>query len=145
MARYVDRQRTHRRAKSEGTSVRHALRVVGPEFERLTIAGSSQAVTRQQATFANQLQQLWNGSSGADTATGSRGCVMGQGAARAVYRVVGLPAGRAALDRFCRWSAGVRVAELSRLARTVRAWEAEILAWHVTSGCSNGRLRPSTP
>jgi hypothetical protein len=30
------------------------------------------------------------------------------------------------------------VAELSRLARTVRAWEAEILAWHATDGCSNG-------
>jgi hypothetical protein len=30
------------------------------------------------------------------------------------------------------------VAELSRLARTVRAWEAELLAFHVTSGCSNG-------
>ena len=32
------------------------------------------------------------------------------------------------------------VAELSRLARTVRAWEAEILAWHVTDGCSNGPI-----
>jgi transposase len=30
------------------------------------------------------------------------------------------------------------VAELSRLARTVRAWEAEILAFHSTKGCSNG-------
>jgi hypothetical protein len=32
----------------------------------------------------------------------------------------------------------VGVAELSRLARTVRAWEAEILAFHSTGGCSNG-------
>jgi transposase len=32
----------------------------------------------------------------------------------------------------------VGVAELSRLARTVRAWEAEILAFHATGGCSNG-------
>ena len=30
------------------------------------------------------------------------------------------------------------MAELSRLARTVGAWEAEILAWHRTAGCSNG-------
>jgi transposase len=30
------------------------------------------------------------------------------------------------------------VAELSRLARTVRAWEAEILAFYATKGCSNG-------
>jgi hypothetical protein len=42
------------------------------------------------------------------------------------------------LNRFYRWSDGVQVAELSRLARTVRAWEAEILAWHATGGCSNG-------
>jgi transposase len=33
---------------------------------------------------------------------------------------------------------GIQVAEPSRLARTVRAWEAEILAWHATDGCSNG-------
>ena len=30
------------------------------------------------------------------------------------------------------------VAELSRLARTVRAWEAEVLAFHRIDGCSNG-------
>ena len=30
------------------------------------------------------------------------------------------------------------MAELSRLARTVRAWEAEILAFHSTGGCSTG-------
>jgi transposase len=30
------------------------------------------------------------------------------------------------------------VAELSRLARTIRAWDAEILAFHLTDGCSNG-------
>jgi transposase len=32
----------------------------------------------------------------------------------------------------------VQLLELSRLARTVRAWEAETLAWHRTGGCSNG-------
>jgi len=49
-----------------------------------------------------------------------------------------MPAARTALERFDRWADGVQVAELSRLARTVRAWEAEILAWHATGGCSNG-------
>jgi transposase len=49
-----------------------------------------------------------------------------------------MPAARAALDRFYRWADGVGVAELSRLARTVKAWEAEILAFHATGGCSNG-------
>jgi transposase len=57
---------------------------------------------------------------------------------RAVYAASDLGHARAALDRFYRWSDGVKVAELSRLARTVRAWEAEILAWHATDGCSNG-------
>jgi transposase len=57
---------------------------------------------------------------------------------RAVYAAVAMSAARAALGRFYRWADGVQVAELSRLARTVRAWEAEILAWHATGGCSNG-------
>jgi hypothetical protein len=39
---------------------------------------------------------------------------------------------------FYRWVDGVEVAELTRLARTVGTWEAEILAWHTTDGCSNG-------
>jgi hypothetical protein len=37
-----------------------------------------------------------------------------------------------------RWCDGVQLLELSRLARTVRAWQTEILAWHQTAGCSNG-------
>ena len=57
---------------------------------------------------------------------------------RAVYAAVDLPAARAALERFYRWADAVGVAELSRLARTARAWEGEILAWHATGGCSNG-------
>jgi transposase len=57
---------------------------------------------------------------------------------RAVYRAVGMPAARAALERFYHWCDGVQIPELSRLARTVRAWEAEILAFHATGGCSNG-------
>jgi transposase len=57
---------------------------------------------------------------------------------RAIYRAVGPAAARAALDRFYHWCDGVQVAELSRLARTVRAWQAEILAFHSTNGCSNG-------
>jgi transposase len=57
---------------------------------------------------------------------------------RGVYRGVGVPAARAALDGFYRWCDGVQIPELSRLARTVQAWEAEILAFHVTNGCSNG-------
>ena len=57
---------------------------------------------------------------------------------RAVYAAVNPRAARAALDRFYRWADGVSVAELSRLARTVKAWEAEILAFHATDGCSNG-------
>jgi transposase len=57
---------------------------------------------------------------------------------RAVYVANDQAGARAALARFYRWSDGVEVPELSRLARTVRAWEAEILAFHATKGCSNG-------
>jgi transposase len=57
---------------------------------------------------------------------------------RAVYAASDLAHARAALERFYRWADGVGVTELSRLARTVRAWEAEILAFHATKGCSNG-------
>jgi transposase len=57
---------------------------------------------------------------------------------RAVYAAGGTRAARAALDRFYRWCDGVQIPELSRLARTVRAWEVEILAFHSTGGCSNG-------
>jgi transposase len=57
---------------------------------------------------------------------------------RAVYRAVGPAAARAALEHFYRWADSVQLPELSRLARTVRAWEAEILAFHATGGCSNG-------
>jgi transposase len=57
---------------------------------------------------------------------------------RAVYAAADLADARAALDRFYRWADGVGVPELSRLARTVRAWEAEVLAFHTTDGCSNG-------
>jgi transposase len=72
----------------------------------------------------------WAGRRGSDR-RGSRR-LAGQGAVRAVY-AAGDPAhARAALGRFYRWSDGVGVAELSRLARTVRAWEAEILAFHTT-------------
>jgi transposase len=57
---------------------------------------------------------------------------------RAVYAAADLAAARAALERFYRWCDGVQILELSRLARTVRAWQTEILAWHQTTGCSNG-------
>ena len=57
---------------------------------------------------------------------------------RAVYAADAMLVTRAALERFYPWADGVGVVELSRLARTVRAWEAEILAWHATRGCSNG-------
>jgi transposase len=57
---------------------------------------------------------------------------------RAVYAADGEADARRALARFHHWAGGVGVPELSRLARTVRAWEAEIVAFHTTGGCSNG-------
>src|SRR4030095_6690802 len=47
---------------------------------------------------------------------------------RAVYRAVGMPAARAALERFYHWCDGVQILELTRLARPLRARADEILA-----------------
>ena len=58
----------------------------------------------------------------------------GQELLRAVYAADA----RRALARFYRWADRVQVPELSRLAHTIRVWEAEILAFHATGGCSNG-------
>ena len=57
---------------------------------------------------------------------------------RVVYAASDPVDARATLERFSHWADGVGVVELSRLARTVRTWEAEILAFHATDGCSNG-------
>jgi transposase len=57
---------------------------------------------------------------------------------RAVYAADGEADARRALVRLYHWADGVGLPELSRLARTVRAWEAEIVAFHTTGGCSNG-------
>jgi transposase len=94
-------------------------------------------------TAAEQLTQrgrvrLWAGLALGDPTGEVAAAWQGKELLRAVYAAVGMPAARAALERFYRWADGVNVAELSRLARTVRAWEVEILAFHSTMGCSNG-------
>jgi transposase len=94
-------------------------------------------------TAAEQLTQrgrvrLRAGLAAGDPGGGVVAAWQGKELLRAVYRAVGPAAARAALDRFYRWADGVQVPELSRLARTVRAWQAEILAFHATGGCSNG-------
>jgi transposase len=94
-------------------------------------------------TAAEQLTQRGRARLRAGLAAGDPGgevaaAWQGKELLRAVYRAVGPAAARAALDRFYHWADGVQVPELSRLARTVRAWEAEILAFHATNGCSNG-------
>jgi transposase len=94
-------------------------------------------------TAAEQLTQRGRARLRAGLAAGDPGgevaaAWQGKELLRAIYAAVGTSAARAALERFYRWSDGVGVTELSRLTRTVRAWEAEILAWHATEGCSNG-------
>lgn len=58
---------------------------------------------------------------------------------RAVYAADGANNAQQGLEHFYRWADGIGVPELSRLARTVKTWEAEILAVHPTNGCSNAR------
>lgn len=47
---------------------------------------------------------------------------------------------RTALAEFYAWAADSGLAEARRLARTVRRWEAPILAWHLTDGTSSARV-----
>ncbi len=56
---------------------------------------------------------------------------------RAVYAVASLGQARKALVAFYRWCAEVEIPEVNRLAKTISAWEAEVLAYH-TTGLSNG-------
>jgi transposase len=94
-------------------------------------------------TAAEQLTQRGRARLRAGLAAGDPGgevaaAWQGKELLRAVYAADGMLAARAALDRFYRWVDGVEMAELTRLAHTVGAWEVEILAWHTTDGCSNG-------
>ena len=57
---------------------------------------------------------------------------------REVYATTALDEARAGLRRFYEHCERSDVAELERLAKTIRRWEAQLLAWHVT-GLSNGR------
>jgi transposase len=94
-------------------------------------------------TAAEQLTQRGRGRLRAGLATGDltgevAAAWQGKELLRAVYATGDLADARTALERFYRWADGVGVAERSRLARTVKAWEAELLAFHATGGCSNG-------
>jgi transposase len=94
-------------------------------------------------TAAEQLTQrgrvrLRAGLAAGDTTGEVAAAWQGKELLRAVYAASDLGDARAALDRYYHWCDGVQVPELSRLARTVKAWEAEILAFQTTDGCSNG-------
>ena len=59
-------------------------------------------------------------------------------ALRDIYRAADIDAAREALEVFYLWAAHSGVDECRRLAGTIRRWEAEVLAWHLTGGASNG-------
>jgi transposase len=121
------------RRRTQQTTLGHRGRKRDPLYRirKLLLTAAEQLTSRGRARLRAGLAA---GDPGGEVATAWQGKEL----LRAVYRAVGLPAAGAALDRFYHWCDGVQVPELSRLARTVRAWEAEILAWHATNGCSNG-------
>ena len=57
---------------------------------------------------------------------------------RDVYAAADEDEAREVLADFYDWVARVDIAEVSRLGRTIRRWEAEVLAYHRTGGASNG-------
>jgi transposase len=58
--------------------------------------------------------------------------------ARDLYRSHDLNAAREALEVLYAWADSGNIPELRRFARTLRRWEREVLAWHLTGGASNG-------
>jgi transposase len=60
-------------------------------------------------------------------------------ALRDVYRSRDPHDARVALAAFYAWAADSGIDECQRLARTVRRWEPELLAWHTTGGLTNAR------
>jgi len=57
---------------------------------------------------------------------------------RDLYRANTLPAAREILHVIYAWADTSKITELRRLARTVRRWQTEVLAFHTTGGASNG-------
>jgi transposase len=68
----------------------------------------------------------------------------GQELLRDVYAADDIHSAREALETFYDWAARIGIREATRLAGTVRRWEAEILAFHLTGGASNGPPKRST-
>ena len=54
-----------------------------------------------------------------------------------MYAAASMTEARLCLERFYRHCRESEIRELERLAKTVRRWEAPILAWH-TTGLTNG-------
>ena len=121
------------RCRTQQATLGHRGRRRDPLYRirRLLLTAAEQLTSRGRA-------RLRAGLAAGDAAGEVAAAWQGKELLRAVYAADGMLAARAALDRFYRWADGVAVAELSRLARTVRAWEAEVLAFHATDGCSNG-------
>lgn len=95
-------------------------------------------------TAAEQLTQRGRARLRAGLAAGDPGgeataAWQGKELLRAVYAADGANNAQQGLEHFYRWADDIGVPELSRLARTVKTWEAEILAVHPTNGCSNAR------
>ncbi|HVA43043.1 MAG TPA: ISL3 family transposase [Acidimicrobiales bacterium] len=63
--------------------------------------------------------------------------IVGKELVREMYAAKSYPGARRALVRFYEHVAGAEVPELTRLARTISAWESEVLNYHVTH-ISNG-------
>jgi transposase len=121
------------RRRTQQATLGHRGRKPDPLYRirKLLLTAAEQLTQRRRA-------RLRAGLAAGDPAGEVAAAWQGKELLRAIYATDGTPAARAALERFYHWADSVGVAELSRLARTVRAWEAEILAFHTADGCSNG-------
>jgi transposase len=121
------------RRRTQQATLGHRGRKPDPLYRirKLLLTAAEQLTQRRRA-------RLRAGLAAGDPAGEVAAAWQGKELLRAIYATDGTPAARAALERFYHWADSVGVAELSRFARTVRTWEAEILAFHTADGCSNG-------
>lgn len=82
-------------------------------------------------------RRMMDGLAAGDTDGEVGAAVLAKELLREVYAAAGLAHARRRLVVFYQWCAEADVAELTRLAKTISAWENEVLAYH-TTGLSNG-------
>ena len=120
------------RRRTQNETLGHRGRRGDPLYgiRRLLLVGAERLSERGRA-------RMMAGLAAGDPEGETSACYLGKELLREVYAADDLDEARSRLAAFYDWCADAEVPELTRLARTIRAWQAEVLAYH-TTGLSNG-------